>query len=1147
MQVTKRFLLGVLMSGVSSLAAQEPFQGIRINEFLARGAGDEWVEIHNSTDEPVDLGGCFLTDSTDDRAKYPLTDITLEPGGFIVVTPAFRLSGEGEYLALMAPDRKSEIDALAPTYPPQHPNVSYGITISGEWAYYEQPTPGRANGEGFKGVCESPVPSVARGFKKDPFNVSLAGDAAAEIRYTLDGSTPSADHGQIYRREIPITTTTMLRTMALREGHLPSTVATHSYLFLNDVVSQPAQQKGFPKNWGRDRQQGVTVPGNYAMDPRVTKTTLPGYGMEEALTDLPTVSVVMPVKDLFESRTGIYANPLSRGVEWERAMSMEWIDPDGDRGFQVNAGIRMQGNSSRRPARMQKHSFRIDFQSQYGVSKLRFPVFEHSPVRSFNKLVLRTPSTDSWGLVGWMENRYRPNDSQYVRDVWMKESLRAMGHPSGRSRFVHLYLNGLYWGIYILAERLDEDFFASHLGGRPEEWDVIRDFSETLAGDQTQWRALISAAEDARDPETYARFLMESPPVDLDNLIDYTLLHFLADAEDWPHHNYYAAAGRDGAHPFRFLVWDQEIVLDNHAMDRMNSREPGPAQIFHGLMSNAQFRYRFADRAHRHLSPGGALSLEACQERYRAIAQIIDKAIVAESARWGDTAHETPYGNPIEFPRDPGNARDPNFPMPANRRSPYMTRESSWLVERDHVLNTYLPALYDHNQPSSVVFKLRQNRLIPKLDAPILTRKENEGDGITWNLSHSNTSGILYFTLDGSDPRPAQSVGELVDFVPSGALKRALLPTDAGLEGTWLKVDFDDSEWPAGTKAAGYEMSRTGEYILLLDHRLNFSRVVSPRKNETIYLRASFHVDNPKSFAQLVLKMRYDDGFVAYLNGNEIARANVREARPTWRSVSSATRRDTQATAFEIFDLNDAARFLIEGKNVLAVHALNDDSGSSDFLIHPILQGAKRRQATGEDPSSATRYMKPVAVTGHATLRAAVESNGEWSAVVRDDFHPVIPAGKGNLIISEIFYDPLADEELEFIELHNVSNIHAIDLEGVAVKEGIRFTLPALTLSPRECVVVARDESAFQKTYGTGVKIGGTFQGKLSDQGEEVQLLDSQGRIIETVHYRNEPPWPNVRRGGFSLERAMPPGDPSASSNWHASLYEGGSPGAAKR
>ena len=137
------------------------------------------------------------------------------------------------------------------------------------------------------------------------------------------------------------------------------------------------------------------------MDARVVNGTLPGFSVREALLSIPTISIVLPIDDLFGSSRGIYTHPRSQGDRWEREASVELIHPDGTKGFQVNAGIRMQGNSSRRPKRMQKHSFRLNFRSQYGTSRLRYPLIPNSPVEEFDKLVLRACFTDSWGLVSW--------------------------------------------------------------------------------------------------------------------------------------------------------------------------------------------------------------------------------------------------------------------------------------------------------------------------------------------------------------------------------------------------------------------------------------------------------------------------------------------------------------------------------------------------------------------------------------------------------------------------------------------------------------------------------------------------------------------------------------------------------------------------
>jgi hypothetical protein len=133
--------------------------------------------------------------------------------------------------------------------------------------------------------------------------------------------------------------------------------------------------------------------------------------------------------------------------------------------------------------------------------------------------------------------------------------------------------------------------------------------------------------------------------LDLDNYIDYMFLHFYADAEDWPAKNGYGAVNEiSGDGKFRFQVWDQEIALDKFSWNRYNSSS-GSGGPFQRLRRNDEFLILFADRVHKHMFNSGALSESESVARYRKIADEIDKAIVAESARWGDTQDNTPYGN----------------------------------------------------------------------------------------------------------------------------------------------------------------------------------------------------------------------------------------------------------------------------------------------------------------------------------------------------------------------------------------------------------------------------------------------------------------------------------------------------------------------
>lgn len=103
--------------------------------------------------------------------------------------------------------------------------------------------------------------------------------------------------------------------------------------------------------------------------------------------------------------------------------------------------------------------------------------------------------------------------------------------------------------------------------------------------------------------------------------------------------------------------------------------------------------------------------------------------------------------------------------------------------------------------------------------------------------------------------------------------------------------------------------------------------------NSSAYLRLPFTVTNVAEVDRLLLRLRYDDGFVAYLNGQEILSANAPETRE-WNSAASARHTDSAALAFEEFNLNDARGALVVGQNVLAIHGLNISADNSDFLLH---------------------------------------------------------------------------------------------------------------------------------------------------------------------------------------------------------------------
>ncbi|MBN1818534.1 MAG: lamin tail domain-containing protein, partial [Sedimentisphaerales bacterium] len=1141
-----------------------------IHEFVASnsqsltdgdGNASDWIEIYNPDDQSISLNGWYLTDDKENLQKWPFPPQAIVPaGGYLVVFASdqsiddyvdaggffhanFAIDKEGEYLALIGPGGRI-VHEYAPVFPPQETDISYGMWGS-LFRYFAVPTPGRKNQQEFLGFTEKTSHNYEHGFYDQPFDLRITCKTPdTTIRYTLDGSEPTEQHGFLYDPEHPIlvATTRLVRSVAITPGYRPGDVSTHTYLFVDDVAQQPADPPGWPSDWGYSSDAGSVVPSDYQMDSRVVNNTQPGYSIRDALLDIPTVSISMEPDEFISSASGIYANPISR---WERKCSVEYILPDRTDGFQHDCKIEIHGNASRRPYRMQKHSLRLTFTSLYGPAKLRYPLFPGSDVEEFNQLVLRASFTDSWGLVSWSSSRYRPNDSQYIRDVWMKESLREMGQPSSYGRFVHVYVNGLYFGLYNLSERLAEDFFADHLGGEPEDWQINEDFSSPGA----RWRDMMSI-----DPSTLAGYIQIQDYLDVENLADYMLLHFYADAEDWPHHNGYAAVNavsHDGK--FRFFVWDQEIVLDYHG--RMASRidsTGGVGDVFQKMRASEEFRLLFADRVYKHCFNGGALSRTGSQERYARIAGQIDKAIVAESARWGDTQMTTPYGNSIEQPNPLTDINHDLYPPAPHGPDYYFTREDSWIIERDNVIQNYIPAIHDIANSFALLNVFRARNLYPSIDPPGLfvdgayQHGGYASTGKVLTLANPNGTGKIYYTSDGNDPRRASIAqpGFIKVIVPENAAKRIFVPfQDMGLTWTGGNEPYDDTAWTRGVfipdKAGGVGYELESGYDSWISYDMESDMV---GKNVTsAYMRIPFTLtsDDLTDRNILTLNMRYDDGFVAYLNGQEVIQSPTVTDPHHWNARAGAHESGGQ----EAFDISDWIGTLQAGENILAIHGINASDTSTDFLVSAELAIGRENFQTSLS-ESAVEYQNPISLTHSVCIQSRVLSNsGQWSALNEAVF--AVGPVKESLRITELMYHP-ADPNDEFIELLNVG-AESINLNRVRFTKGLTLAFTPLDVAPGQYIVLVSNEARFRQLHpnfaGT---VAAVYPGNLNNAGERIKLLDALGAPIQDFTFQDS--WYPMTDGeGFSLTIRDPyssdPNQWDSKAGWRPSALVGGSPG----
>ncbi|HMJ88449.1 MAG TPA: CotH kinase family protein [Candidatus Acidoferrum sp.] len=492
--------------------------------------------------------------------------------------------------------------------------------------------------------------SVPRGFCDGPTTIELRSPTDhVVIRYTVDGSDPSLTNGQTYAAPLRVTNTTMLRAAMFKNGERISVIGTHSYLFLDDALRQSPAPHGFPA--GRAAWSGQ--PSAYQMDPRVVNDLAYRDRLKDALRSLPIVSMVCCREDMFGPR-GLYLNSMERGSEWERRCSVEMILTNGESAFQIDCGMRVQGNMNRVPARSPKHAFRLLFKASYGPGKLHYQVFPDSPVTRFDTLVLRADYNNSW--IHW--DPEQAARGQRIRDAWMKDSARAMGWLSSHSRYVHLFLNGLYWGVYDFTERPDANFAAAYLGGKKEDYDVLNE-DEVKGGTSDAFKALASL----RDLGHSERYQQLQQHMDVTNYIDFLLLNFYAGNLDWGENkNCYLIRRRLPAAPFQYFIWDGEHILNDPHDDVVDNREDELLPLATQLIGNPEFRRAFSVRAQKHCFGDGALTAAASLRRWMSRAAEVDRAMIAESARWG-----------------------------YHRRNPPFTRDDHYLAEQRRLVMLYFP------------------------------------------------------------------------------------------------------------------------------------------------------------------------------------------------------------------------------------------------------------------------------------------------------------------------------------------------------------------------------------------------------------------------------------------------------------------------
>ena len=1101
----------------------------------------DWIELHNRGTDTVNLLGWYLTDDPCDLTKWATPAVTLASGGYLVVFASgieeqdhpenwpyrdqagayhtnFTLDGDGEYLALVAPDLEVVQEYGARTegtgFPPQRFDLSYGLYGDQEH-YFSTVTPGRANGMGYTEVSGEPAFSREAGTFTDVFFLLelSASNPEARIYYTVDGAIPTAASVP-YVDPLMVVGTMEVAARVYEPGKAPGPVVSRTYVALSKDVAT------FSSN-------------------------------------LPIVIVDTDRQSIGSTLRKVLSAFIDVGEDG-RAHITDAVD------FAGRGGIKVRGSST---AGSPKPSYAFEVWDENNWDR--------------DVSLLGLPAESDWILYGPYSF-----DRAQINNAFVFDLSNQVGRYAVRTRFVEMYLNrndstisaSDYVGLYILMEKIKRgkdrvdvekldpwDSTEPRITGgymlkidRPDPGDggfrtargnptygdgtlcYVDPKESEITARQSAWiRGYLNDFETAlygasfADPEIgYAKY------IDLDSFIDHNLLNMLAmnvDALRLSTHMHKSREGKLEMGP----LWDFDRALDS------TDGRDNNAESWHGtgdgtdyfnyvwwnrLFEDTNFYQRYIDRWYALRE--GPFSTESLNATIDGMADEIREAQARNYAKW--TSVGPRYGS---------------FQGEIDHLKQWLQTRCAW-VDNQFVA--------------------------PPQILPDGGRAE---DGSQVILVNPHASGAIYYTLDGSDPRPPDSAVTVLNsttLLPENASKRAIVPTGV-IDDSWRSsLSFDDSAWAGGAGGVGFERgSGYQQYFTINLGDAMYSR------NSSCYIRIPFTVSaNPGAFNFMTLNVRYDDGFIAYLNGVEIARASF-FGTPTWNSSASGNHDDSAAISFEEFDVSASVGLLRKGQNLLAIQGMNSSTTSSDFLISVALVAGEISTPDAAGMSGAVHvYTDPITITESTRIKARVlvASNpySPWSGLAQTVFD--VGSAAQSVRINEIMYNPADSADAEYVELLNTGQ-SAIVLYDALRGAPWRFcddpndpaidflfpTDPPVTLAPGECLLLVKDLDAFDAAYDMtpNVQVFEWGGGKLANGGDTIRISSPGDQNlngtrswtpVDTVTYSDgsHPEdfatgvdlWPTEPDGhGLALGRIDPEADGSDPINWEAVLP---SPGAAE-
>ncbi len=508
----------------------------------------DFIELHNNSDSEIDLTGWFLSDDPEQPRTGSLDGVKIPAGGYAIIILSsdainvplgyhvvnFGINSSGETITLSNGDEIVDVVAV----PSLAPNTSFGRPDGEDgFAVLKSASPEATNSARANETTPAPQASLPQGVYDEGITVTLSGEG--NIYYTLDCTEPTAG-STLYTSPLNISKTTVIRCFAVSNGKNKSPITDLTYIVGEGDTIEAISLVTEPSNlW--DYYSGIYETG-------------------------PRANAAFPYEG---------ANYYNR---WEREGTVSFFSQV-DEGFNENCGIRIFGGLSRA---LPKKSFALFFRSSYGSSSLDYQLFTDCELKSYEALVLRNTGQDF---------KYSS-----MRDAMVTTMANDMlGLDVQNCRPVVLYLNGEYWGLYFIREKLNENYVAQHYNVDPSEATV------TVANGRTseEYTALVNyaASHDLRLPEHYNYMASQ---MDIENYIDYIVAEMIICNTDNGNIRFFTYEGGK----WRWIMYDVDHAFRsanyNTVSEHLNPAGTGSSDMFstkliNALLKNPEFKKKFLE------------------------------------------------------------------------------------------------------------------------------------------------------------------------------------------------------------------------------------------------------------------------------------------------------------------------------------------------------------------------------------------------------------------------------------------------------------------------------------------------------------------------------------------------------------------------